>query len=319
MSSIFKGSFGKKPNAASDMPPPSYATRPPKNHRKASSIIDSEEDEEIMQPSRADIDRTKQVYDIDSDDEEVLAQPSHPPPHTRSHGGRNNVDHERADNHSKHSTRLDSGRRGTSQALVRRDPSPFDEEPGPSRGRRGGNKSNKVSRSRSNGKRQASSDEETVTVERFRAVKMHELSPKEVAFITDCFEIPTRKLRDYCDDGKIRFDRKSDFFDFELMYPLFPPHVVNRFEDELKKLKKSKNMETTDEIDRGGRTIAETRFLVPTYVPYEPYLEPYYEPYYKPNYEPYYNPYTLNTGRHHPGLSSHDPTNPLCCCMDCEL
>jgi len=286
-------------------------------------MVDSEEDEEVTQSSQGGGGRTQQVYDIDSD-EGIPVQSARPPPRARNHGGPSKVEHEGADNHNERHNRHDSGRRGTSQALVRREPSLSDEEPGPSRGHRGGNKSKKASTTRGYGKQQASDDEETVTVERFRLVEWRELCSADIDLITNCLNMTRRKLREHCEEGKIRYDRKSNFFDFELMYPFFPPHLVNRFEDELKKVKKSgKERKKMDEAARGGRTIVETRLLVPTYLAYEPYDEP--------NYELDYELYRAKHGgdfsyqepspwsRGHLGYLTHNPNNPYCDCMHCEL
>ncbi|MCJ1382933.1 hypothetical protein MMC17_006046 [Xylographa soralifera] len=336
MSSTFKGSFGKKSNAASDMAPPSYATRPPKNHQKASSTIDSEEDDEVMPPNTVDRGRSKQVYDIDSDEEEAPAQSERPRTRARSHGGRDKIDHNRADAHGKQRSRHDSGRRGTSQALVRREPSLSDEEPVPSRGHRGANKS-KALTTRGHGGRQTAHEEETISIERFRVVTWKQMAPSDRRLVADNFEISLGQLKNYCDDGKIRMDNKLTRLDYELMYPLFPPHIVNRVKNEIEAYnredQKMKNQ------SRKGRTIIETRFVVPAFVPHNPYLEPYHEPYLPPYLEQYHEPYLeeedwderygsnlFNTrssgGRRAFGFGSpwsHDPLNANCLCWECEL
>ncbi|MCJ1421387.1 hypothetical protein MMC32_007750 [Xylographa parallela] len=313
MSSTFKGSFGRKSNAAPDVAPPSYATRPPKNHKKALSIIDSEEDDEVMPPSHVDRGRSKQVYNIDSDDEETPHQSERPRTRARSHGGKGKVDHNRSDAHWKQRSHHDSGRRGTSQALVRREPSLSDEEPGPSRGHRGANKS-KVN------------NEETITIGRFRVLSWKELVPADRTLTADIFEISLGQLMNYVDDGKIRMDNKNTQLDYELMYPLFPPYIVNRVKNEIESFKRA--TQNMGEHGRNRKTIIETRFLVPVYFP------PYPEQCYEPTYEDEYGQLQLGVdyprrpgGRlsHGRGHSSrilpwpHDPFNLNCLCSECGL
>ncbi|MCJ1398591.1 hypothetical protein MMC11_001791 [Xylographa trunciseda] len=330
MSSIFKGSMGKNSNKASEVAPPSYATRPPKDHQKASNMIDSEEDDQATQTSQGGRGRTQQVYDIDSDDEEVSAQSSRLPLRARNHGGQSKIEHAGADNHDERHTRPDPNRRGTSQALVQREQSRSDEEPGPSTGYRSEDKSKKISTSRGDGKRQGSGDEETVIVERFRRMEWQELWDRDIALLTKCLGITMRKLKDHCDDGKIRYDRKSNYIDYELLYPFFPPHRVHRLEDGIKKLKKaSKETKEMNEAARGGRTTVETRFVVPPYMPYKPDHELDYLPYcelHRPNYgsfsylqlpDPNYRSF-LSFDRSDPN-DRHDPTNRYCECTDCLL
>ncbi|MCJ1439416.1 hypothetical protein MMC27_008810 [Xylographa pallens] len=312
MSSTFKALFGKKSNEASDMAPPSYATRPPKNHKKALSNIDSEEDDEVMPPSHVDPGRSKQVYDIDSDEEEAPPQSERPRTRARSHGGKGKVDQNRSDAHGKQRSHHDSGRRGTSQALVRREPSLSDEEPGPSRGHLGANNS-KALKTRGHGGRDTVNEDDTITIKRFRTLGWKELTPLQARGTAGAFEISTRNLKTLCDDGKVRFDCKNQHFNFDLMYPLFPPHIVNRVKYVLDRIdRKAKEKE---EHIHEGRTIVEKRILVPIYMSPDPYLEPYHEP----SYEDEYEPCMSNAGCLSAEWQIHDPSTRYCQCAGCKL
>ena len=329
MSSTFKGSFGRKSNPVSDVAPPSYATRPPKNHQKTSNIIDSEEDDEVMPPSHEDRGRSKQVYDIDSDEEEVPAQSERPRTGARSHGGKDEANHNRAAAYGKQRSHHDSERRGTSQALVRREPSLSDEESGPSRGHRGANKS-KALTTRGPEDRQKANEKEFISIERFRKPTWREIPILDRVNIADFFEISLGQLRNYVDDGKVRKDNKTNKWNLALMYPLFPPHIVNRVKNEIEAIRREEQKRMED--GRNGKTIIETRFVVPTYRPHNPYLEPYYEPI--DEYEDDGGTFILDMfdnrrpgqymsfGRGPPRQRSpwsHDPLNPSCLCWECEL
>ncbi|MCJ1296036.1 hypothetical protein MMC34_007601 [Xylographa carneopallida] len=274
MSSTFKGSFGKKANAAPDMLPPSYATRPPKNHRKASDNIDSEEDEAVYS-SHGDRGRSKQAYDNDSDEEEAPVQPERSRRRARSHGGRGQVDHNRADGHGRQRDGHDSRGHGTSQALVRREPSLSDEEPGPSRGHRGVNKS-KALAIRGQSAQQSADEEETISIERFCVLTWSQMLRSDRKLVAGVFDIPFWQLKNYVDGGKIRMDKKIMKLDFELMYPLFPPHIVNRVKNETESARRRE--QEAKKLGGNKTTIIQTTLVAPTYRPRNPYLEPYYEP-----------------------------------------
>ena len=90
------------------------------------------------------------------------------------------------------------------------------------------------------------SDDERITVERYRNVEIQDLSLDAVKCIMNNFEITYVKLDSLCERGKICYDNKAKKLNLEKIFPLFPDYMRSRWEDLEEEMKR-------DEHDSGDR------------------------------------------------------------------
>ena len=283
MSSFAKSASGKKSSSgpSTSLPPPSYATRPPKGHKVTESgryddenDEDAEDDYEIEGEDEAPKGkgkeragtRSRQQQYSDNEDEapkgkgkgragtkprrEQYSDDEDDCPRGKGKGKGKPRRRDHSDDEREY------GREDLSRAVVRRAKSPSDQESGDDsdRGRDGrrtkgkshgsnrkGGQSRSVTLSR--GRRGGDDDDdEQILVDRWGPATIDGLSPAFKMGMLHTFNISLERLQSFCERGKIREDRRTREVNLDKVYPLFPPYMRAQFEDFLEAMDKDETV-----------------------------------------------------------------------------